>query len=89
MNLFGKPKATEFDTVQDATLASHGKSITSIVNWCNKTNKHIEALYQEIASLKGYDKKHDALFKSMQETDATMQGVLDALSKLGQTEASS
>jgi len=87
--VFGKKQATEFDTVQDASLKRHDKSITSIVNWCNKTNKHIEALYQEIASLKGYDKKHDALFKSMQETDAKMQGVLDALSKLGQTEASS
>jgi len=51
MNIFGKPKATEFDTVQDASLASHGKSITSIVKWCNVTNKHIETLYSQTSQL--------------------------------------
>lgn len=51
MNLFGKAKGTEFDNVQDATLASHSKSITSIVNWCNAANKHFAALYSQTSQL--------------------------------------
>jgi len=51
MNLFGKKQATEFDVTQDASLKRHDKSITSIVAWCNKTNKHVEALYSQTSQL--------------------------------------
>ena len=51
MTLFGKSKASEFDNVQDASLASHGKSITSIVKWCKEANKHFKVLYAETSQL--------------------------------------
>ena len=49
--MFGKKTATEFDVTQYASLKRHDKSITSIVAWCNKTNKHIEALYSQTSQL--------------------------------------
>ena len=73
---------SETDQGQDAAIQNLNKRLDSIVNWCNSANKHFQALYNEIAALKGYDQKHDTLFKNMQETDQKMQAVLDALSNV-------
>jgi len=86
MNLFGKSKASEFDTVQDATLASHGKSITAIVKWCNATNKNIEALYSRNSELSKKlaqtEKTVDALVTEQNKQVALNQDQEDRLKKL-------
>jgi hypothetical protein len=63
--VFGKKQATEFDPVQDASLKRHDKSITSIVAWCNKTNKHIEALYSQTSQLSTSLKQLDKTLGSL------------------------
>ena len=84
--MFGKKQATEFDTAQDATLASHSKSITSIVKWCNATNKHVEALYSQTSQLstklKQLDKTLSALVTEHNKQVALNQDQEARLTKL-------
>jgi hypothetical protein len=74
---------------QKKAIESLQQNQTAIANtlnsWLPWIQKHVNNLYAEVGSLKQTDVVHDKTFKSMQETDAKLQTVLDAFRKVGET----
>jgi hypothetical protein len=85
MDWFGKKENQDQSKAIEALQANQATIIKSMNTWFPWIQKQVNNLYAEIGKLQQTDAAHNATFQSMKQTDAKLQGIVEALSKVGET----